>query len=64
LVAAVLAMVLDQVALQVAYVLMQGQTDVYGVARMFFFFPVALLFAFVIGLPFLLLRRRRKDDVA
>lgn len=47
-----------------AYVLMQGQVDAYGIARMFFFFPVALVFAFAIGLPFLLLRHRRKDNGA
>jgi hypothetical protein len=64
LVAAIVAMGVDQVALQAAYLLMQGETNAYGIARFFVFFPVALALAFAVGLPFLLLRQRRGRDVA
>jgi ABC-type sulfate transport system permease component len=55
--AAAVAMMVDQIGLQAAYMIMRGDFEPYGLARAFIFFPLALVIALVVGLPFALRRR-------
>jgi ABC-type sulfate transport system permease component len=57
LTAAAVAMTVDQIGLQAAYLVMQGDFNPYGLVRAFLFFPIALIVALVVGLPFALRRR-------